>query len=997
MTIARRTAYAAASLAFIAALLVQAAPELNGIGDVNLYRDIGNRVEAVHDGTRDELQSEYPPLATSVFWIASRIPLASGEAWALVVFAFVALSAAYVAAVGKEYDNVALAVGIFLSVQLLSVDLGFGRFDILIALLLALTWVSFRAGRYGMSGFFLTVASLLKVVPVFLIPFLLVSMPKSGLRRASIGIAAGAVFSTLFPLAVLRPSTFADNLAYFLRYHGERGVQHESTLSGLNALYLWLQGVKPNVVFSHGALENASVTPLIPKIATILILSFLACAFAVTWMKVQKRKPVAFDTLILSLLFGMLSLAPVLSPQYFMWVLPLAYLWCVDRVEEAKWRPTAIIAFVGTFVIAWLTYLVYKAGIEKGIISLIVLHNVRSLLLFAAAGFFYALFHRGKPFFAPYRGVWKTERLWASVTAIAVCLATTGYVYAVSKPSISEVRYRHSVDAEYLPASLPVFVPTDGPDVFVELSMDLSYVRPLMYRVKPDDCLKRLVINGREVHRAVIDFCDYGRGRDLDLGKYLRAGRNEFFFQVHDEGGGLGGATISVSPADPLGIGLKAVFACLLALLAVALLRFPAVRSRSAFWVPFFVGASLRVMYVLTSDYTTRGHDTDGHVEYIRYIADHLRLPAAQDGWEFHQAPLYYVLTGVWYKAAAFAGFAETAILTHLQYVSLASSITSLALALWIVGMLLAKKGEKTAALLAGAIVATLPSWLFASVRIGNDVLYQPLALATVALLLRWWTGGSMRTWYVACAFFALAFLAKASALALAPLMFVLFMLRRGMKWKPRMGHAAASALLVALLAGWFPAYRLFVEPDTGKTLSLGNDGMHGGLSVDNSFENFFTFNPIKVLQVPYNNPWDDAHRRKYYWEYLYRSAFFGEFGFDGKLRGASVIALFFGLIATLLAIAGMINEAVHHPKRFLPPGLFAALLFLSSFLYRWNFPYTANQDFRFIVIAVVPLAYFAVRGANAVPNLSNTFRFCLWGLCASSAAFAFLLYVIPA
>jgi hypothetical protein len=39
------------------------------------------------------------------------------------------------------------------------------------------------------------------------------------------------------------------------------------------------------------------------------------------------------------------------------------------------------------------------------------------------------------------------------------------------------------------------------------------------------------------------------------------------------------------------------------------------------------------------------GYDVDSHYQYIRYVAEHLRLPPANGGWQFFQAPLYYIVS----------------------------------------------------------------------------------------------------------------------------------------------------------------------------------------------------------------------------------------------------------------------------------------------------------------------------------------------------------------
>ena len=47
----------------------------------------------------------------------------------------------------------------------------------------------------------------------------------------------------------------------------------------------------------------------------------------------------------------------------------------------------------------------------------------------------------------------------------------------------------------------------------------------------------------------------------------------------------------------------------------------------------------------------TVGYDVDSHYQYVRYVADHLRLPPADGGWQFFQAPLFYVVSAVLSRA----------------------------------------------------------------------------------------------------------------------------------------------------------------------------------------------------------------------------------------------------------------------------------------------------------------------------------------------------------
>ncbi|CCO24295.1 ArnT family glycosyltransferase [Maridesulfovibrio hydrothermalis] len=44
------------------------------------------------------------------------------------------------------------------------------------------------------------------------------------------------------------------------------------------------------------------------------------------------------------------------------------------------------------------------------------------------------------------------------------------------------------------------------------------------------------------------------------------------------------------------------------------------------------------------------GMDSTGHFKYIQYVGDNLALPSPLDGWQMFQPPLYYMISGVFYK-----------------------------------------------------------------------------------------------------------------------------------------------------------------------------------------------------------------------------------------------------------------------------------------------------------------------------------------------------------
>ena len=66
------------------------------------------------------------------------------------------------------------------------------------------------------------------------------------------------------------------------------------------------------------------------------------------------------------------------------------------------------------------------------------------------------------------------------------------------------------------------------------------------------------------------------------------------------------------------------------------------------------------------------GYDAPFHYDYIRFVADHARLPRPDGGVQFFQAPLYYVVSAVLWRALAAAGVATPQLPYWMRLVPLA-------------------------------------------------------------------------------------------------------------------------------------------------------------------------------------------------------------------------------------------------------------------------------------------------------------------------------------
>ncbi|MDD5103300.1 MAG: glycosyltransferase family 39 protein [Candidatus Peribacteraceae bacterium] len=553
------------------------------------------------------------------------------------------------------------------------------------------------------------------------------------------------------------------------------------------------------------------------------------------------------------------------------------------------------------------------------------------------------------------------------LTLGTVTLLLTVALYATLSltltPRITEERYR---TAEGPWKAMIDGLPYSDKQQFLDLTFSLT-LRPLharIFQVIADDCVEKLSVNAQEVGQGIVPFCDYSRGKVLNLGSMLHAGVNPVAMSIQNVGGPAS-YTWRIAWWDPLLMSLRILL--LLGLVASAVLLtkgFALSRWQSTFFGVFSSGVVLRLLYVFATPYQVRAYDADGHLEYIRYIAEHLALPPIRDGWEFYQAPLYYVLTGLWLHMGTTFERALPFLIRDIQWIAFFASVLTLAGMGWIATLLFPRK-EKAERVLFFASLAVLPSIVFLSARINNDTFLLFWEIFCFGFLLKWWQNGRWKNWWIAMLLLALSILTKTNGLLLIPVAFLLLTLKQRLAFKKKVLVGAVSLLLLTLTTGWIFTLRSGASLDQPLVVNTGN--LSSALYVNNTVETFTEFNPFRMTMHPYNNPWDDADGRQYFWEYLFKSAFFGEFDLGPPLRPFASAILVCGFLTLLFAVYGTWISVRREGWRTLPLWSVAGFLLLGHALHRQESAFSCSQDFRYSLLFSVPVFYFAIRGLKQI------------------------------
>jgi hypothetical protein len=517
---------------------------------------------------------------------------------------------------------------------------------------------------------------------------------------------------------------------------------------------------------------------------------------------------------------------------------------------------------------------------------------------------------------------------------------------------------------------MPAFFDTIAPEFDASFTVTVPQIRVSVFAVQVDDCIESLMVNDVRVIPSVTPvLCSPHEFSRLNLGPFLRTGTNTITMRVSDTGV-TGGVEFVASNTDPMLIFLQlAAFFCIgwfaLRLRAAMSERMKPSVSMMAL---LFGGVFLRIIYANATSYNLRAHDMEGHVDYILYVARNVAIPNAADGWEFHQPPLYYGLGAAWYRAAEWLGVPHKMILESLSGASVALSVIALCL-MFAVGRRLFGRGRGFMwyALLTGSAAGLL----LLTPNITNEALAIPCSVLLLWLLIRWWQDGGRLPVLLMAAAFSLSFITKISVLLFVPVLLSCFLLHPRLTLRRRIASLVLFGSMAAFLAGWYPAYRFFLEPSRQKTMTLGNDGMDHGLMVPRDAKHLFTFNPVEMVRHPYNNPWDDEARRGYFAEYFFKSALFGEFAFE-RLQPLAYPLIVLALLMLIPFSIGFVREVTRSFAELWPLHITTACLFAGAFLYPYFFPFSPNQDFRFSVVLTVPVAFYAVRGVLVIPRTAR-------------------------
>ncbi len=145
-------------------------------------------------------------------------------------------------------------------------------------------------------------------------------------------------------------------------------------------------------------------------------------------------------------------------------------------------------------------------------------------------------------------------------------------------------------------------------------------------------------------------------------------------------------------------------------------------------WVALFVNNTFRAPLF------DAGFDAPEHLRYVQYIQDNQSLPLAEEGWEMHHPPLFYLLSAFLLQLFGLTISEESALLVF-RALGLAAGVTQLLLIAASLRLLFPAQPRRQAVGL--FLAAVLPAALYTCQYVTNEFLLMALGTASLYLGLR--------------------------------------------------------------------------------------------------------------------------------------------------------------------------------------------------------------------------------------------------------------------
>jgi hypothetical protein len=416
-------------------------------------------------------------------------------------------------------------------------------------------------------------------------------------------------------------------------------------------------------------------------------------------------------------------------------------------------------------------------------------------------------------------------------------------------------------------------------------------------------------------------------------------------------------------------------------------------------------GFILRFGYMLYTPLSVRGHDVgllqgSGHLAYIYRI---FSIQGLADNYseQFYHPPLEHLACA--FAAWLYKFISGTSDLNSVMEASrLIPCFASCALLLVTLRLFRAFGFSNRANSVALAVVAFHPSFILMSASINNDMLMILFFVSALLFTVRWYAEPTYKNILLLALSIGCAMSTKFSGALIALLtavVFLLVLLRRyreiGIK-RLILQFTAFGAVCIPL-GLWYSVrnYILFGQPiGYVAQISTTNQLYIGDISL---FKRFLSFSIPDMLTNVFCNPYKDFNL----WEYVVKSALFGEFTYSAAHKTVAAVLILSSLLLIVLSLVAMVRFVLcgrdkNHFSVYTLAGLWA-LLMLSFVFFNLRYPFGCTMDFRYIAPTVIIGAAFLglLHDKLNQCRIRNIMKPAFLGLLAIFCSFSAVFFII--
>lgn len=396
------------------------------------------------------------------------------------------------------------------------------------------------------------------------------------------------------------------------------------------------------------------------------------------------------------------------------------------------------------------------------------------------------------------------------------------------------------------------------------------------------------------------------------------------------------------------------------------------------------VGIALRFCYTLYTGAGTRTYDVYrhewGHLDYIKYIAEHHWLPPVNSCQAYHP-PVHHIISAVVLNTGKLFTLDEFFALKLVQLVM--AVLNSLTL-IFFYKTLRELKVSGTTAITAVSVFAFHPTNIYFASRINNDNTMLFFYAVAFYYLIKWLNKNTFKNIVMLALFLSLAILTKKSAVMLAfpaAAAFLATLARNRGRFKAYLkqfmafglvsiplsvSHQLRNFILFGQSFGYVPSFGVGFIPSTYNLLYLPVD---------------------RLLKDPFNN--GGIEGGEFFLEFLLKSSLFGEWRYPGLEDLATILILLsVANVVILLTYIFMLKKEDIGGYEFIFL-INLAVPFILAAKFRTDFPVACSQDFRYIAPVLISAGYFLGKAVEKVMASSLVVIKC--AVTLSIAAFCIL------